>query len=123
MAARKTSAKKTASKKSDADSAATQKKTARDAVTLSKIEKLAKSVLTEATKGHNPAVEIRTRALSNVSFNTKKRIIELGDKTQSREFFNTAMVRKFMQTMLVASKCKTLIDERKTVSIRQMYYM
>ncbi len=33
------------------------------------------------------------------------------------------MVRKFMQTILVASKCKTLIDEGKTVSIRQMYYM
>lgn len=33
------------------------------------------------------------------------------------------MARKFMQTMLVASKCKTLIDEQKTVSIRQMYYM
>jgi DNA topoisomerase-6 subunit A len=101
----------------------TKKKTERDAATLSKIEKLAKSVLSEATKGHNPAVELRTRALSNVSFNAKKRIIELGDKTQSREFFNTGMVRKFMQTMLVASKCKTLIDEGKTVSIRQMYYM
>lgn len=121
MAAKKTAAKKAASSKTDADVA--KKKTARDAVTLSKIEKLAKSVLAEATKGHNPAVEIRTRALSNVSFNERKKIIELGDKTQSREFFNTAMVRKFMQTMLVASKCKTLIDERKTVSIRQMYYM
>ena len=77
----------------------------------------------EATKGKNPAVEIRTRALSNVSFNEKKKIIELGDKTQSREFFNTAMARKFMQTMLVASGCKTLIDEGKTVSIRQMFYM
>jgi DNA topoisomerase-6 subunit A len=99
------------------------KKTERDAATLSKIEKLAKSVLTEATKGRNPAVEIRTRALSNVSFNEKKKIIELGDKMQSREFFNTGMVRKFMQTMLVASKCKKLIDEQKTVSIRQMYYM
>jgi DNA topoisomerase-6 subunit A len=110
-----------AAKKSAA--AATKKKSDRDAVTLSKIEKLARSVLAEATRGKNPAVEIRTRALSNVSFNTTKKIIELGDKTQSREFFNTAMVRKFMQTMLVASKCKTLIDEGKTVSIRQMYYM
>src|SRR5580658_4502868 len=102
---------------------AAKRKTERDSVTLSKIQKLAKSVLTEATKGHNPAVEIRTRALSNVSFNERKKIIELGDKTQSREFFNTSMVRKFMQTMLVASKCKTLIDEGKTVSIRQMYYL
>src|SRR6202167_1758018 len=112
MAAKKSAAAATKKKKSD-----------RDAVTLSKIEKLARSVLAEATRGKNPALEIRTRALTNVSFNTKKKIIELGDRTQSREFFNTSMVRKFMQTMLVASKCKTLIDERKTVSIRQMYYM
>jgi DNA topoisomerase-6 subunit A len=118
MAAKKSAA---AAKKKSAE--ASKQRSERDSVTLTKIEKLAKSVLSETTKGKNPAVEIRTRALSNVSFNEKKRIIELGDKTQSREFFNIAMVRKFMQTMLVASKCKTLIDERKTVSIRQMYYM
>src|SRR5215472_7222894 len=99
------------------------KKTDRDAETLSKIERLARQVLGQATKGDNPAVDIRTRTLSNVSFNNKKRIIELGDKIQSREFFNAAMARKFMQTLLVASGCKTLIDEGKTVSIRQMFYM
>jgi DNA topoisomerase-6 subunit A len=99
------------------------KKTDRDAKTLSKIQGLARDVLSQATKGTNPAVEIRTRTLSNVAFNTKKKIIELGDKTQSREFFNTAMARKFMQTLLVASGCKTLIEEGKTISIRQMFYM
>lgn len=111
-------AKKTAAKKTDA-----KKKSDVDANTLSKIEKLARQTLGEAAKGKNPALDIRTRTLSNVSFNEKKKIIELGDRTQSREFFNTGMVRKFMQTMLVASKCKTLIDEGKTVSIRQMYYL
>src|ERR1700729_496741 len=115
-------AKKTPKKKSDVDARAPSKKNAVDAHTLSKIEKLARQTLGEASKGNNPALDIRTRALSNVSFSVKKKIIELGDRTQSREFFNTAMVRKFMQTMLVASKCKTLIDEGKTVSIRQMYY-
>ena len=99
------------------------KKSDRDAVTLGKIEKLAKAVLGQVTKGNNPAVDIRTRSLSNVSFNERRKIIELGDRTQSREFFNTAMARKFMQTMLVASGCKTLIDADKTISIRQMYYM
>src|ERR1700752_3328409 len=99
------------------------KKNDRDVVTLGKIEKLAREGLGQATKGTNPAVEIRTRTLSNVSFNERKKIIELGDKTQSREFFNTAMARKFMQTMLVARGCKTLLDEGKTVSIRQMFYM
>lgn len=103
--------------------AAKTKKTDRDTKTLSKIQGLARDVLSQATKGNNPAVEIRTRTLSNVAFNQKKKIIELGDKTQSREFFNTAMARKFMQTLLVASGCKTLIEEGKTISIRQMFYM
>jgi DNA topoisomerase VI subunit A len=101
----------------------TVKKSNRDAVTLSKIEKLARQALGQVTKGDNPALDIRTRTLANVSFNEKKKIIELGDRTQSREFFNTAMARKFMQTFLVASGCKTLIGEGKTISIRQMYYM
>jgi DNA topoisomerase VI subunit A len=120
MAAKK-SAKKSAS--SDASGGSGAKKTERDAVTLAKIEKLARNTLSQATKGDNPALDIRTRTLSNVSFNKRRKIIELGDKTQSREFFNTAMARKFMQTFLVARGCKTLIDEGKTVSIRQMFYM
>jgi DNA topoisomerase-6 subunit A len=94
-----------------------------DKRTLTKIERLAQDALKTVGKGNNPALEIRMRALSNVSFNEKKRIIELGDRTQSREFFNTAMARKFMQTFLVANGCKTLLDEGKTVSIRQMFYM
>jgi DNA topoisomerase-6 subunit A len=105
------------------ESAQTNQKHERDADTLHKIEKLARHVVAQVNKGNNPAVEIRTRTLSNVSFNEKKKIIELGDRAQSREFFNVAMARKFMQTMLIASKCKTLIDEAKTVSIRQMYYI
>jgi DNA topoisomerase-6 subunit A len=120
MAAKKT----TAPKKTDAPKkAAPVKKTERDVATLGKIEKLARQVLGQATKGSNPAVEIRTRTLTNVSFNKKRKIIELGDRTQSREFFNTNMARKFMQTLIVAKGCKTLLDEGKTVSIRQMFYM
>jgi DNA topoisomerase-6 subunit A len=112
MAAKKTSA--TAKKSATHD---------KDQKTLAKIQRLAQDTLKTVSKGSNPALEIRMRALSNVSFNEKKRIIELGDRTQSREFFNTAMARKFMQTFLVANGCKTLIDEGKTVSIRQMFYM
>ncbi|WP_394839709.1 DNA topoisomerase IV subunit A [Pendulispora rubella] len=99
------------------------KTTEKDVRTLRKIEQLAQSAVRTVEKKENPALSIRMRALSNVSFNEKKRIIELGQKTQSREFFNTSMARKFMQTFLIARGCKTLIDEGKTVSIRQMFYM
>ncbi|MEO7111900.1 MAG: DNA topoisomerase VI, partial [Polyangiaceae bacterium] len=95
----------------------------RDARTLVQISKLAEAAVRAVNKEENPALDIRVRALSNVSFNEKRRIIELGDKTQSREFFNIGMARKFMQTFLVADKCRELIAEGKTISIRQMYYM
>src|SRR5512139_2465806 len=107
------------SKKSSAKDTAKE----RDEKTLAKLQKLAAQALATVRGGRNPALEIRMRALSNVSFNEKKRIIELGDKVQSREFFNTSMARKFMQTFLVAQGCKTLIEEDKTVSIRQLYYI
>jgi DNA topoisomerase-6 subunit A len=126
MAAKKKAAKtaaKTTAASASAPSAATKKATEKDAKTLSKIDKLAQAAVNTVKKGSNPALEIRTRSLSNVSFNEKKRIIELGDRTQSREFFNTNMARKFMQTFLVAEGCKRLIHENKTISIRQMFYM
>jgi DNA topoisomerase-6 subunit A len=110
-----------AARKKPVDS--TVKHPSTDKQTLVKIQRLAQGALRTVTKGDNPTLSIRMRALSNVSFNEKKRIIELGDRAQQREFFNTAMARKFMQTFLIANGCKTLIDEGKTVSIRQMFYM
>lgn len=126
MAAKKTS-KKTAAKTTAAQHTPAPKKTAaakdRDLRTLDQIEKLAEGTLRAVSKQLNPALDIRVRALSNVSFNEKKRIIELGDKMQSREFFNIGMARKFMQTFLIADKCRELIAADKTITIRQMYYM
>ena len=109
--------------RTDKDAKAAKARTDKDAKTLAKIQKLAQSVVSTVIRGSNPALSIRTRALSNVAFNEKKRIIELGDRAQSREFFNTAMARKFMQTFMIANGCKTLLDENKTISIRQMFYM
>src|SRR4051812_41565594 len=95
----------------------------RDTKTLKKIKDLAFETIAALRAGKNPSLEMKVRALSNVSFNEKKRIIELGDKVQSREFFNTSMAKKFMQTFLIANGCKELLDINKTVSIRQMFYM
>ncbi len=123
MATKKKATAPKASAAAKVSAAAKAASTEKDKRTLFKIERLAQEALRTVSKGQNPALEIRTRSLSNVSFNEKKRIIELGDRTQSREFFNTNMARKFMQTFLVANGCKTLIHEDKTISIRQMFYM
>jgi DNA topoisomerase-6 subunit A len=98
----------------------------RDAVskkTAQKIEKLADSVLRTVKSGENPFLEIPIRALSNVSFNERKRLIELGKQKQKRYFFNVSMAKKFMQTFLVSDACKELIESGKTTSIRDLYYI
>jgi DNA topoisomerase-6 subunit A len=136
MAAKKTTPKKPSPKKPEKptpESVAAKSTAARAAIakslaevdkkTLAKIQRLAQEALRTVQKGENPTVSIRTRALSNVSFNERKKIIELGDRAQGREFFNTAMARKFMQTFLVANGAKALIEQNKTISIRQMFYM
>jgi DNA topoisomerase-6 subunit A len=91
--------------------------------TAQKIENLADAVLRTVKGGENPFVEIPIRALSNVSFNQRKRLIELGKQRQKRYFFNVSMAKKFMQTFLVSDACKELIESGKTTSIRDLYYI
>ncbi len=87
------------------------------------IEQLADQIVGQAAKGTDPAIDIPIRSLSNVKFNAKSRLIEMGKNTQQRSLFNYGQAKRFMQTMLVASKCKELIDAGKSASIRQIYYM
>lgn len=88
-----------------------------------KLEGLALAMVDMAKKKKDPAVAIPTRALSNVSYNETKGHIEMGDNKQSRNFFNYGQAKRFMQTLLVGSKCKELIERGKTASIRQIFYM
>ncbi len=90
---------------------------------LSKLEGLGGQIVREVEKGRNPSLDIPIRALSNVKFDEKKSIIELGGDKQKRYFFNVAMAKKFMQMLMVAEKCKDHLGIGKTTSLRDLYYM
>lgn len=97
--------------------------TRKNGAAAGKLECLAQAVVETAKRQQDPAVAIPIRALSNVEFNERSRNIEMGNAKQSRNFFNYGQAKRFMQTLLVGSKCKELIDRGKTASIRQIYYM
>jgi len=88
-----------------------------------KLENLAVGIVEMSRKKKDPEMLIPARVLSNVAFNEKTRHIEMGGAKQSRSFFNYGQAKRFMQTLLVGSKCKELIARGKTASIRQIYYM
>jgi len=110
-----------AKKKKQAPEAVVQ--TAKDKKTLGSIRGLADGVVKSAESGRAPHVEIPSRSLSNVRFNQSKRIIEMGSGTNRRELFNLSQARSYMQTLLVGSGCKQLIDQGKTTSIRGLFYL
>jgi DNA topoisomerase-6 subunit A len=95
----------------------------REIAATKKIKHLATNVVKEIKKNENPSLDIPIRALSNVKFNDKKCIIELGNAMQKRYFFNVSQAKKFMQTLLIANACKDLLKSEKTTSIRDLYYM
>ena len=102
---------------------AKQRKTGGKGDAGAKLDALAQTVVESAYRQQDPAISIPIRALSNVNFNERSRYIEMGDKAQTRNLFNYGQAKRFMQTMLVGSKVKDLIDAGKTASIRQIYYI
>jgi len=95
----------------------------RDQRTLGQLTELADSVVAAADKRRDPHMDIPTRALSNVRYCRSKKILEMGSNTTRRELFNLSQAKSFMQTMLVASGTKQLIDQGKTTSIRGLFYL
>lgn len=96
---------------------------AADRKTLDALIALANDVLTSAERGRPPCLDIPSRSLSNVRYNKTKRFIEMGSSTNRRELFNLAQAKSYMQTLLVGSGCKQLIEEGKTTSIRGLFYL
>lgn len=94
----------------------------KDRQTLESLKGMAGNVSKQIFRKRDPQLDIPMRALSNVSFNERKKVIEMGKKTSSRLLFNLGQARSFMQTMLVARGTQDLINQGKTTSIRGLYY-
>jgi DNA topoisomerase-6 subunit A len=119
MAKKKTPPKREA----EAKSKAPVKLTDRDKRTLGSLSRLADSVVQAAEKSRDLHIDVPSRTLSNVRYSPRKRILEMGDSTNRRQLFNLSQAKAYMQTILVGSGCKRLIEQGKTNSIRGLYYM
>jgi DNA topoisomerase-6 subunit A len=96
---------------------------ATDRKTMKSLVELADRVVDSAERGRAPYLDIPSRSLSNIRYNKSQGILEMGSGTNRRELFNLSQAKSYMQTVLVGSGCKRLIDEGKTTSLRGLYYM
>jgi DNA topoisomerase VI subunit A len=95
----------------------------RDKQTIHQIRELGTTVIESARKKRDPYMDVPARTLSNVKFSKTKKILEMGSAKNRRQLFNLSQAKVYMQSLLVASGSKRLIDESKTTSLRGLYYM
>jgi DNA topoisomerase-6 subunit A len=98
------------------------KKTRKPTTVEKKLVGVADIVIDAAERRKDPTIAIPVRSLSNVNFNERRGLIELGKRKQARSFFNVAMAKKFMQTVLVADALSELQRANLTTSLREIYY-
>ena len=99
------------------------KMSASDRKALTALTGMADVVVDAAARSRAPHIDVPSRSLGNVKYNKAKRFIEMGSGTNRRELFNLAQAKSYMQTVLVGSGCKQLIDQDKSTSIRGLYYL
>ena len=97
--------------------------TDRDKKTMASIVGMSNDVVVAAEKRRDPHLDIPARSLSNVKYNRQKRFIEMGSAKNRRQLFNLSQAKSYMQTLLVASGCKSLVNQGKTTSIRGLFYL
>ncbi|MDP7080823.1 MAG: DNA topoisomerase IV subunit A [Candidatus Undinarchaeales archaeon] len=90
--------------------------------TLESIQALAAELAGQLEGGEEPQLSIPLRTISNVYFDEASQSIRLGNKRFTRSFLNTAHTRRFMQTLLILARCRSLLEEQRHASIREMYY-
>jgi DNA topoisomerase-6 subunit A len=108
--------------KSPTESKTSRSVTQRDAHTMKQLVGMADGVAKTSLAFRDPWVDVPARTLANTTFNKKRRTLQMGDAAQTRNLFNVGQAKKFMQTMLLGSGVKSLLDAGKTLSLRGMYY-
>ena len=94
----------------------------RDRETIAKIDAMGNAIVKTSLARKDPFVDIPMRTVSNMRFNKRKRILEMGGNKQRRNLFNLGQAKKFMQMTTHAIGCKELVQAGKTLSLRGMYY-
>ncbi len=72
------------------------KLTPRDKETIEKLVDMTGDIVKLAQCKKDPAVDIPVRALSNVSFNERKKIIEMGRRTSQQQLFNLSQGQNYL---------------------------
>ncbi len=86
------------------------------------LEELAQGITKDISALKNPSFRVTTRTRSNVIYDSKAGFLKLGKNTEDHSFINISQSKRFMQTIAIAAKCHSFIEQNLHTSIRGLFY-
>ncbi|MBN1169624.1 DNA topoisomerase IV subunit A [Candidatus Micrarchaeota archaeon] len=87
-----------------------------------KLEKLGKDMVVQIHAGEGPTFETTLRTKGNTIYDEGLGCLRTGDKKELRKYLSVAQARTFMQTVAIAAKSKTFLEQDLHTSIRGLFY-
>lgn len=89
---------------------------------LKAIKKVFMKLIKQIEKGEEPRLVIRKRTLANTIYDSKRKLLLLGEDKLVRKMFDEGEIRRFMQTVLMASIIYEALANNEYPTIRDLYY-
>jgi len=93
-----------------------------DKKTAKKLGELGKEMIKEIEDNKGPTFETTIRSRGNTIYDEGVGCLRMGDKKETRKFLSVGGARKFMQTVAIAAKTKSFVEQDLHTSIRGLYY-
>jgi len=89
---------------------------------LKAIKRVFSKLIKQIEKGEEPRLIIRKRTLANTIYDSKRKLLLLGEDRLVRRMFDEGEIRRFMQTVLMASIIYEALANNEYPTIRDLYY-
>lgn len=111
-----------ASKKRSGKKQSTSTAEARQAAAQGLLKDLGGSVYTDLDEGRFPSLTLASRSVRNIVYDKKLQQFVLGATTVKKSSGNIKHIRPFTQLVWLASFAKKLVDEKRTSTLRDVFY-
>lgn len=92
-------------------------------IAINKLKGLGDQIIEDVQNLNVPSIKVPSRGTSNIVYDDQKRYYVLGDRYGKRSLGNVKQIKKIGQMVYIANFCKGLIQQGKTATLREMYYV
>ena len=95
---------------------------ARKSIAQKLLKEMGEKVYSDVDQGTFPSFSFSSRSVRNIVYDKKLKQFVLGDATVKRSSSNIKHIRPFTQLLWLADFSKKLVDEKRTSTLRDVYY-